>query len=107
MDNILRILNPWRSGPLRRKQPSKSYLFTKDHGLRSLQLCRACHSLSLELITQASAHIHLENCFELVKTSKTCRLCAFIAQTLLQNDTRSLRGWIYGQDITPDFKWPL
>jgi hypothetical protein len=107
MDNILRILNFWRSGPLHRKKSSRSYLSTKDHGLHNLQLCRACNSLSLELITQASAHVHLKNCFELVKTSKRCRLCAFIAQTLLQNQTRSLRSWIYAHDISPHLNWPL
>jgi hypothetical protein len=96
---------PWL--PSRQKNAPGSHLATKSHGLHSFNLCKACNDLDLGTLVHQPSHIHLQNCFELVKTSQKCRFCAFIAQTLRSSRTRELRSVLVSYDILPSLNVPM
>ena len=87
--------------------PPRSYRFSRDHRLHTLPLCENCDALTRECLTQAKAYNLLKNCFDLIETSKRCRLCAFIAQTMLYREGQRLRDRISGYGVTADMNWPL
>jgi hypothetical protein len=107
MELVRRYFNFRPSLPLRQQAASGSYLLTKSHGLHNLNLCKTCNDLDLESLAYHSPHVHLKNCFELIKTSEQCRFCAFISHTIQNGRSRNLRNVLIAYDIVPDSNIPL
>ena len=84
-----------------------SYLLTKNHGLHKLSLCRACQKLSVRLMCAPDGCLYLENLWSLLKTQRTCRFCAFIAQTIRGTRASSLRNQLVGRDLGSDRKYTV
>jgi hypothetical protein len=107
MELVRRYFNLTFWLPSHQREAPVSYLLTKSHGLHNLDLCKACSDLDLRSLAQQESHIHLKNCFELIKTSKCCRVCAFISQTLQKGGSRKLQSVLVSYDILPDLNVPL
>ena len=86
---------------------ARSFRFSKDHRLHTLPLCENCNSLTRERLTQVKAYNLLRNCYDLIGTSKRCRLCAFIAQSLLNREGQSLQTRFIQWDDTISLETPL
>lgn len=49
--------------------------------LHDMGLCSACNLLDLEVLKDGVKRVHLNNVFELLKTTMECRLCTLVAST--------------------------
>lgn len=54
-------------------------------------LCQACDSLDIALLQDQRRHVHLENISDILETSKTCRMCAFVGSCVVDDGSRGER----------------
>ena len=107
MDFIHRFIKrqlPPASRPL---EASRSFLLTRAHGLHGLILCKSCQIMNLEELADSKPHPHLGNCFDLIKTSEICRLCAYISHIVRGGMSSSLERLLVAYDILPESNVPL
>jgi hypothetical protein len=79
----------------------------KAHHLHDLGLCRYCYNIDLDKLADGASHVHSKNCFDLIETSKECRLCAYVSSALRNGDSRSLYKVLVSRDASPNQQVPL
>jgi hypothetical protein len=114
MERLLSPLRtPWRtSKPMRSSSEdeystSRSPFVTVAHGLHNMELCSACEALDVRRLQDLAYHRHLRDVFDLVETSKACRLCSLLAAHLVRKQVSTRLDSAIGSDSHRALKIPM